>query len=183
MMSRVLNFFWLWLWKSQCSMSALCQLLRPKKYVEQHRRYIKIFSNFKTECFYWAGAALTLCSTPGSGTISHRDSASWQLKTLQECVELLTVWKYHPQSTNNGKYCTFMRAIMSAIHQKKLISYYICTSNQVHLMPFRCPKTSSVTSQQAIEMKAQFGIFNCINWIFFSSQKEVAAAGFSTAAN
>lgn len=42
-------------------------------------------------------------------------------------------------------------------------------------MPFRCPKHP----QQAIEMKAHFGIFKCINWIFFL-QEEVAAAGFST---
>lgn len=34
-------------------------------------------------------------------------------------------------------------------------------------MPFRRPKMSSVRSQQAIEMKAQSGLFKCLNWILF----------------
>lgn len=39
-------------------------------------------------------------------------------------------------------------------------------------MPFRRPKTSPVSSQQAIEMKAQSGLFKCINWIFFSPRRK-----------
>lgn len=119
--------------------------------------------------FWWVRLLLyvsRLAAEPSPGS----DWESWQLKPLQEWVELLTVWKSHPQSPKSGKNCTFYwshyECNCSNVADILLFQNFHLGFLRHHLDASKSPQKS----HQAIEMKAQYGIFNCLNSIVLAGR-------------